>query len=63
VSYWTAETDRGRREFVVQGSDTNPYRFSESRWLVSDVTGNRYLIEDVTALDAVSRGLLETLES
>jgi len=63
VSYWTVETDRGPREFVVQGSDTNPYRFDERRWLVSDVAGNRYQIDDITSLDGTSRMLLEELES
>ena len=63
VSYWEVRTDRGRREFVVQGSDTNPYRISPNHWLIIDVTGNRYQITDLAGLDAASRLLLEQLES
>jgi len=63
VSYWGVDTDRGRREFVIQGSDSNPYRIDRRRWQIIDVTGNRYEIPDVTALDLNSRLLLEPLES
>jgi len=62
VSYWEAETDRGRREFVVQGSETNPYRISDRRWQIIDVAGNRYEITDLTALDATSQLLFGQLE-
>ncbi len=62
VSYWEVETDRGRREFVVQGSETNPYRISDCRWQIIDVAGNRYEITDLTALDATSQLLLGQLE-
>ena len=63
VSYWEAETDRGRREFVVQGSDTNPYRISDTRWQVIDVVGNRYEIPNLHALDVTSQVLLGELLS
>jgi len=62
VSYWEVETDRGRREFVLQGSETNPYRISDHRWQLIDVAGNRYEITDIHALDSKSRTLLELLE-
>jgi hypothetical protein len=62
VSYWEAETDRGRREFVLQGSETNPYRISDHRWQLIDVAGNRYEITDIPSLDLKSRTLLELLE-
>ena len=61
VSYWEVETDRGRREFVLQGSETNPYRISDRRWQLIDVAGNRYEITDIHALDPSSRTLLELL--
>ena len=63
VSYWEVETDRGYREFVVQGSETNPYHISDRRWQIIDVVGNRYEITDVTALDAASQFLLEELQT
>ncbi len=63
VSYWEVMTDRGRREFVVQGSETNPYRISESHWQIIDVAGNRYEIPDVNALDTTSQVLLSELLS
>jgi hypothetical protein len=62
VSYWEVETDRGRRQFVLQGSETNPYRISDRRWQLIDVAGNRYEITDLYALDPRSRSLLELLE-
>ena len=62
VSYWEAQTDRGLREFVVRGSETNPYRFTEHHWQIIDAVGNRYEIPDLTALDPTSQALLEQLE-
>jgi hypothetical protein len=62
VSYWEVETDRGRREFVLQGSETNPYRISDHRWQLIDVAGNRYEITDIPSLDLGSQALLELLE-
>jgi hypothetical protein len=62
VSYWDVDTDRGRREFVLQGSETNPYRISDRRWQLIDVAGNRYEIKDVPSLDLGSQAFLEQLE-
>ena len=61
VSYWEVMTDRGRREFVVQGSETNPYRISDTHWQIIDVAGNRYEIPDLHALDETSQLLLSEL--
>jgi len=63
VSYWEVATDRGRREFVVQGSETNPYHISDRRWQIIDVAGSRYEIADITALDARSQLLLGELHN
>ena len=62
VSYWDVDTDRGRREFVLQGSETNPYRISDRHWQLTDVAGNRYEIKDLPTLDPASQALLEQLE-
>jgi hypothetical protein len=61
VSYWEVETDRGRREFVIEESEHNPRRIAEATWLFEDVSGNRFLIDDVRVLDARSRKLLSRL--
>lgn len=61
VSYWEVETDRGRREFVIEESEQNPRRVGEASWLFEDVSGNRFLIDDVRQIDARSRRLLSRL--
>ena len=61
VSYWEVDTDRGRREFVIEESEHNPRRVGDASWLFEDVSGNRFLIEDVREVDARSRRLLSRL--
>lgn len=57
-SQWDVETDRGRTQFVVKNDD-DVRRLDDRQALVIDSHGIRYLIEDVTALDAYSRRMLE----
>ena len=57
-SEWEVETDRGRTRFVLNSED-DIRPLSDSRALVLDARGIRYLIPDVRRLDATSRRLLE----
>lgn len=61
VSYWEVDTDRGRREFVIEESEHNPRRIGEACLLFDDVSGNRFLIDDLRAIDARSRRFLSRL--
>jgi hypothetical protein len=57
-SEWEVETDRGVTTFLLN-SDEDVYPLRRGRALVTDSHGIRYLIDDLAALDANSRRLLE----
>jgi hypothetical protein len=57
--YWSVDTDRGPREFVLKGLTEHVRWLSDSRILMTDVDGNRFEIKDMTALDKHSRELLD----
>ena len=59
VSYWDVETDRGRREFVMQNLSENVHWLSEVRLLLIDVDGNRFEISDLDTLDKKSTALID----
>lgn len=61
VSYWDVQTDRGRREFVVQDVSENAQWLGERRLLLIDVDGNRFEIPDIHALDRRSAKFLESV--
>jgi len=61
VSYWDVQTDRGRREFVVQDVAENAQWLGERRLLLIDVDGNRFEIPDMDALDRRSSKFLEAV--
>ena len=61
TSYWEVETDRGRRDFVVQNVSENAQWPGDRRLLLLDVDGNRFDIPDLDALDSRSRKLVENL--
>ena len=61
ATYWHVDTDRGERDFVTQSLQENAQWLSERHLLLIDVDGNRFEISDVTALDARSRLILETI--
>lgn len=58
VGYWLVETDRGRRDFVVQGMQENCIRLGDDHLLLIDVDGSRFEIPSAAALDARSQLLL-----
>ena len=58
-SYWTVDTDAGRRRFTVQSGKNNVTLVGEGRLVIVDVDGNRFEVADYTRLD---RSVLRTLE-
>lgn len=57
-SEWEIDTDRGRTSFVLNSED-DVHELDERRALITDAHGIRYLIPDISRLDAESRRLLE----
>lgn len=57
-SEWEVETDRGTTTFLLN-SEEDVYPLSGGRALVTDSHGIRYLIDDLSSLDANSRRSLE----
>lgn len=57
--YWTVETDRGAKEFVMRNRITRYAReVGPGRWLLIDVNKTRYEIPDIEALDPHSQKLV-----
>jgi len=56
---WIIETDRGRLTFFMRNAYENIQRPIPNRVIMIDIEGNRYDIEDLSALDAESLRLLE----
>lgn len=61
TSYWDVDTNRGRREFVVQSAQENVIRLGMHHLAFVDADGNRFEIPDASRLDEKSRGLLEMI--
>jgi len=59
TSYWDVETNRGRREFVVQNVAENAQWLGDHRLLLVDVDGNRFEVPDLNGLDKKSLSLVE----
>ena len=57
--YWTVETDKGPKEFVMRNSVVHYAReIAKNHWLIIDVNQARYEIPDVSQLDSRSQGLV-----
>lgn len=57
--YWTVETDKGPKEFVMRDSVVHYAReVGPNHWLIIDVGQARYEIPDLTRLDAGSQRLV-----
>jgi hypothetical protein len=61
ATYWTVETNRGRREFVTQSLQENAQWLGSGHLLLVDVDGNRFEIPNVSLLDARSRTFVERI--
>jgi hypothetical protein len=58
-SEWRIVTDRGPTTFLMEDSDNDVRRLGDTRILLVDTHGIRYLIPDTRRLDAASRRILE----
>jgi hypothetical protein len=56
--YFYAETNRGRREFVVQETTDTIRWLGDHRLLLIDIDGNRFEVHDIRSLDRRSAKLL-----
>ncbi len=57
--YWTVETDKGPRDFVMRNNVVHFAReVGPNHWLLIDVNQARYEIADLTALDVRSQRLV-----
>ena len=61
VSYFDVQTNRGRREFVIQNIHESTRWLGERRLLLLDVDGNRFEIRDLDTLDKRSVRLLKVV--
>lgn len=59
VLYFDVETDRGATKFEVRDRTENLNLLPGGKMVAEDADGNRYVIEDVSALDPRSRALLD----
>ena len=59
TSYWDVDTDRGKREFVVQNVAENARWLGARRLLIIDVDGNRFEFPRLDALGKKSLRLVE----
>lgn len=59
AAYFSVETDRGARDFVLTNISTNAIWFGENRLLLVDSDSNRFEIPDLAALDERSQLLLD----
>jgi len=59
VARWEVETDRGSSAFDVVSRSESIWYVGRNRIVIRDADGNRYLIEDLTALDRRSRRLAD----
>jgi hypothetical protein len=55
---WTVETDRGPTDFILKGEE-DIRRLNASTLMISDSQGIHYLLRDLSALDRISRRLLD----
>jgi hypothetical protein len=61
ATYWTVDTNRGRRDFVTQNLQENAQWLSPVHIMLIDVDGNRFEITDKTALDAKSQEFIAAI--
>ncbi|UCC69014.1 MAG: DUF1854 domain-containing protein [Armatimonadota bacterium] len=59
IARWEVETDRGWSSFDVVSRSESVWFVGRSRVVIRDADGNRYLIENLNALDRRSRRLAE----
>ena len=58
-SYWDVETESGKVTFTLQDTFKSISRAGENKLFFSDVDGNRFVIENIEALDRKSHKKIE----
>lgn len=58
ISYFQVETDRGKRDFTMRGHRENCQEITPGRFVIEDIDGNRFELEDYTQLDKHGQELL-----
>jgi hypothetical protein len=59
IAHWEVETDRGWNSFEMVSRSESVWYVGRNRLVIRDADGNRYLIEDLNALDKRSRRLAD----
>jgi len=59
IARWEVETDRGSNSFEMVSRSESVWYVGRNRLVIRDADGNRYLIEDLNALDKRSRRLAD----
>jgi len=58
--YWSVDTDRGAKEFIMRDSIiSSTRRMSPTHWLLIDINQTRYEIRDLEALDHRSQEMVK----
>jgi hypothetical protein len=58
-SYWDVETESGKVTFTLQDTFKSISRAGDNKLFFSDVDGNRFVIENIEALDRKSHKKIE----
>jgi len=59
IAHWEVETDRGYNSFDIVSRSESVWYVGRDRLVIRDADGNRYLIDDLSALDKRSRRLAD----
>lgn len=58
-SYWEVVTDRGEVSFTIRGGSGSIFSPSKDRYIITDIDGNRFSIENMNEMTAKERKLLD----
>lgn len=58
-SYWEVLSDRGPASFTIRGGSGSIFSPSHGRYIITDIDGNRFIIENMEELTAKERKLLD----
>ncbi len=58
-SYWEVDTDRGPASFTIRGGSGSIFSPTRGRYIITDIDGNRFSIDDMNQMTAKERKLLD----
>lgn len=58
-SYWEVVTDRGEVSFTIRGGSGSIFSPSRDRYIITDIDGNRFSIDNMNEMTAKERKLLD----